>query len=160
MRTVVTTIGKNLFLLAVLASVLGAGLARAGTPHSVNVNEQGVAIHGYDPVAYFRVGEPVEGRPELSASHEGATYHFSSSENLTAFQADPDSYTPRYGGFCAMGTALGKKLDIDPAAFTVVDGELYLNLNLDVRDSWREDVEANIDRADAKWPDLRDQPAE
>ena len=65
-------------------------------------------------------------------------------------------YAPQYGGFCAMGAALGKKLDVDPTQFKVVDGKLYLNVNADVFKKWSEDVPGNIVAADANWPSIKD----
>lgn len=123
---------------------------------AINTEAGNVILHGYDPVAYFTAGKPVQGDAKFSATHGGAVYHFASQANLRAFQADPEAYVPQFGGFCAMGAALGKKLDVDPTQFKVVDGKLYLNVNADVFKKWSEDVPGNIAAADANWPLIKD----
>ncbi len=122
----------------------------------VNVDAKGVGIHGYDPVAYFNKAAPVKGDAKFHAKHAGVTYHFSSSQQRDLFVAQPDKYAPQYGGFCAMGVALGKKLDGDPEAWRVVDGKLYLNVNKDVQQKWLTDVPGNLQRAGDEWPKIKD----
>ena len=149
-------ISKSLF--AVFALVL-AQSALAGV--ETNADENGVAIHGYDPVAYFMAGEPTEGSAEHSATHNGITYHFASAENQAAFEENPDKYLPQYGGYCAFGTAMGRKFDVDPTAWEVVDDKLYLNLNHEVRRRWSEDIPGYIEKADTHWSEIKDKdPAE
>ena len=121
-----------------------------------NTDENGVAIHGYDPVAYFAAGEPTEGSAEYSTTHNGVTYHFASAENKAAFEENPEKYLPQYGGYCAFGTAKGKKFDVDPTAWEVVDDKLYLNLNHEVRRRWSEDIPGYIDKADTQWRDIKE----
>lgn len=123
---------------------------------AVNIDAKGVALKGYDPVSYFGGGAPVQGKPSISAKHDGATYYFSSTANRDKFNAAPSKYTPQYGGFCAMGVALGKKLDVDPQAYRVVDDKLYLNVNKDVQKRWLDDVPGNIANAEKGWPALKD----
>lgn len=121
----------------------------------LNTDAKGLALRGYDPVAYFEAGAPTAGRAEFEASHRGATYRFASAANLAQFKADPSRYVPQYGGFCAMGVALEKKLDGDPHAWKIVDGKLYLNLNGDVQKRWLEDVPGNLARASEVWPEIK-----
>jgi YHS domain-containing protein len=123
---------------------------------AINVEAGEVILHGYDPVAYFTANAPTKGDAQFRAEHGGAVYHFASAANRDAFLASPDRFVPQYGGFCAMGAALGKKLDVDPTQFRVVDGKLYLNVNADVFAKWSEDVPGNIAKADANWPTIRD----
>lgn len=118
---------------------------------TINV-AQGIALHGYDPVAYFTEGRPTPGSARYTATHEGAVYQFATEEHRARFEANPSNYAPQYGGFCAMGVALGKKLDVDPGSFSVVDGKLYLNVNADVYRIWRQDIPGNIRSADENWP--------
>jgi len=94
--------------------------------------KEGVAIKGYDPVAYFKDKKPVKGSPNYKAEYKGSVFHFSSQANRDAFTATPAKYAPQYNGFCAFGTAGGYKAAVDPDAFTVVNGKLYLNYNQDV----------------------------
>jgi len=120
-----------------------------------NVDSSGVALKGYDPVAYFTEGKPVQGRPELTASHEGAAYRFANAANRDAFAAAPGKYAPQYGGHCAYGMASGYKAPIEPDAWTIVEGKLYLNYNQSVRSRWSADIPGFIRKADANWPSVR-----
>lgn len=113
----------------------------------------GVAISGYDPVAYFVDMKPVKGSPEIDAGYKGSTFHFSTAANRDRFAANPDRFAPQYGGYCAYGMAKGYKAKIDPAAFTVIDGKLFLNYNDTVRAQWLSDISGYIRKADANWPE-------
>jgi hypothetical protein len=113
----------------------------------------GVAIDGYDPVAYFTEQKPVKGSPEVQLVHRGSTFQFASDAHRQVFIADPGRFAPQYGGYCAYGMAKGYKAKIDPAAFTVVDGKLFLNYNDAVRAQWLSDIPGYIRRADANWPE-------
>src|SRR5262245_27829015 len=70
-----------------------------------------LALKGYDPVAYFTVGSPTSGKPELETVFDGARYRFASAENMERFRADPDKYIPQFGGVCAYGLSKGVKLE-------------------------------------------------
>jgi YHS domain-containing protein len=120
----------------------------------INTDAAGVALHGYDPVAYFSAGKPAKGNPGLAAMHDGATYHFASEASRVAFQTDPQRYLPQNGGYCAYGVAQGAKPDIDPTAFAVADGKLYLNLSPAVQKRWSKDIPSYIKAADANWKNL------
>ena len=126
----------------------------AGAEPAVNVDRKGVAIEGYDPVAYFTMSRPVKGKKDHVAAWMGATWRFASAENRDLFQNDPEKYAPRYGGYCAYGVANNYLVKIDPKAWTVYEGRLYLNYSLKVRDQWSEDIPGNIKKADANWPEL------
>ncbi|MEL6919522.1 MAG: YHS domain-containing (seleno)protein [Pseudomonadota bacterium] len=142
--------------LALGGAALAAGLALTVTKaRAMKVNlEGGAAIEGYDAVAYQTQGEAVKGSDEFTAEHEGATYMFASAENRDAFAANPGRYAPKYGGFCAFAVANGYTAAIDPEAFSVVDGALYLNFNKSVRTRWARDIPGNIEKGDANWPGL------
>lgn len=139
----------------------GLGLALAAVPDSfalagpVNITSGGVAIEGYDPVAYFKAGKPVKGSPKIIAAHEGATYRFSSEANRDAFVAGPTGFVPQFGGFCAWAVSQGYTAKIDPAAWKVVDGKLYLNYSKSVQSRWAKDVPGNITKGNANWPGLK-----
>jgi YHS domain-containing protein len=120
-----------------------------------NLDSSGLALQGYDPVAYFTEQKPVRGKPEFTAQHEGATYRFANAANRDAFAAAPGKYAPQYGGYCAFGAASGYKAAIQPDAWTVVDGKLYLNYNQSVRRQWSSDIPGFIRKADANWPSIR-----
>ena len=117
--------------------------------------KEGVAIHGYDPVAYFAEQKPMKGSPEYHAAYQGSTFYFVSAANRDRFAADPAKFSPQYGGFCAFGMAKGYKAAIDPAAFTVVGNKLYLNYSETVRSQWLTDIPGYIRNAHANWPEVR-----
>ncbi len=142
-------------LLLTLAATLVPFAAFAGA--ATNIDSRGIAIHGHDPVAYFVEGRPVVGKPEYKATVGAATYWFASEGNLQTFKADPSKYEPQYGGYCAYGVAQGHKPDIDPTAFRIVDGKLYLNLSPAVQKRWQEDIPVFIKRANQNWGALKDQ---
>jgi len=152
------TILKSLTLAIALALVaLAAAPSSALAVAEINLAPgktllgPGVAVHGYDPVAYFTQGKPVHGSAEFSKVHNNATYRFANAENLKTFEADPDRYVPVYGGFCAFGVSVGAKFDGDPRYWKIVDGKLYLNLNEDIQKTWLEDVSGNIKKANEAW---------
>ncbi|MEJ5999370.1 YHS domain-containing (seleno)protein [Paucibacter soli] len=149
-----------------LAALIGTASAFAVLPmqaqaydenstSALNLDAKGVAIKGHDVVAYFSAGTPTAGLAEFSARHEGAIYHFASAANRDAFMADPARYAPQFGGFCAMGVALDKKLDGDPTAWRIVDNKLYLNVNKDVQKKWLEDLPGNLVKAKGNWPQIK-----
>tara|TARA_A100001391_G_scaffold48685_1_gene28962 strand:- start:20916 stop:21470 length:555 start_codon:yes stop_codon:yes gene_type:complete len=155
---------KFLTTMAASAGLSIAAMTLAGTPAlavidnspaAVNTNEAGIALHGFDPVAYFTVGQPTRGSASFTAFHEGATYRFASAANRDRFKANPAAYAPQFGGFCAMGVALEKKLDGDPNVWKIVDGKLYLNVNPDVAVAWNRDIPGNIAKANENWPEIR-----
>ncbi len=112
------------------------------------------AIKGYDAVAYFTQGEPVEGRDEFTYEYMGAEWKFSSQEHLNMFRADPDAYAPQYGGYCAFAVANGDTASADPELWTIHDGKLYLNYNRRTNNEFTSDLESFIQRADANWPTI------
>ena len=117
-----------------------------------NIDRQGRAIHGYDPVAYFTAGQATPGRPDLRYRWSGADWLFASPENRRAFAAEPRRYAPQYGGFCAYAASFGQFADGDPRAWTLVDGRLYLNYSPRVRETWRSRADEFIRDADTLWP--------
>ncbi len=120
-----------------------------------NVSKSGLAIQGYDPVAYFTSNKAVEGKKELAVVADGVTYYFSSTQNKELFKANPSKYEPQYGGWCAyaMG-ATNEKVEIDPETFKILNGKLYLFYHTwsnNTLTKWNKD-EANLKtKADASW---------
>lgn len=115
---------------------------------------KGVAVGGYDPVAYFTEKKPVKGNPAVALEHGGAQYHFSSEANREAFKAEPAKYAPQYGGYCAWAVSQGYTAHGDPNAWTVTNGKLFLNYNAGVRSTWEKDIPGHITKADTNWPKL------
>lgn len=121
---------------------------------SINIDSKGVAIKGYDPVAYFTMDKPVKGNNNFEYEWQGAKWRFSTENHMKLFIEDPDKYAPRYGGYCAYGVAVNALFDIKPEAWSIVDNKLYLNKNLDVRETWRKDIPGNIKKANMNWPEV------
>lgn len=114
------------------------------------------AVSGYDTVAYFTEGRPVKGERRFSTEYEGATWLFSSAENLARFEADPEAYAPQYGGYCAWAVSQGYTASGDPDNWAIEGGKLYLNYNDDVQATWNEDRAGFIELGDENWPGLVD----
>ena len=154
-----TVSGKALFLLPfVVITAVSLLKLFAGTAHALEPVNQSwlgkVAIEGTDPVAYFRESRPVKGKSQYPFQWRGAQWRFSSEENRALFAKNPEKYAPRYGGYCAWAVSQGYTAGIDPEAWSIVDGKLYLNYSRDVQKQWQADREALIKKADINWPRL------
>ena len=114
----------------------------------------GLAVDGYDPVAYFTDGRPVEGRKEIAYDWHGATWRFASAEHRELFVAAPEKYAPQYGGYCAWAVAHDYTADADPLAWKIVDGRLYLNYDVKIQEKWLVDYRNFIVAGDGNWPKL------
>ena len=113
----------------------------------------GMTVH--DPVAYFTEGKAVPGAARFEHQWNGARWRFASAANRDAFAKAPDKYAPQFGGYCSWAVSRNYTADIDPAAFAVVNGKLYLNYSTDVQTRWRVDRDGNITKAEGNWPGLR-----
>ena len=139
-----------------LIATLAAAPALAAAAGAEPVHAEGsVAIDGTDPVAYFTKGRPVAGDPALSHTWNGATWRFASAANRAAFAAEPESYAPQYGGWCAWAVAEGYLAPTVPEAWAIVDGMLYLDFSRRIQRRWERDIPGHIARGDANWPGLR-----
>ena len=139
--------------MAVMACALWSHSAHAIKP----VNQSfwgGVAIEGVDTVAYFTEGRAVQGSSEYTWDYNGATWQFASADNLALFKANPEQYAPQFGGYCAWAVINGAASSIDPEAWNIVDGKLYLNYSLGVQKTWSQDIPGNIAKAEQNWPAL------
>lgn len=145
-------------LLAITISALLITFAGAGD-HAKMINSGGekIAISGYDTVAYFTVAKPMKGKPEFSASWQDVDWYFANSEHRDLFVASPARYAPQFGGFCAMAMTRGVVKTIDPQAWVIVDGRLYLNFSEDARDRFQHDPLGNIDSSEKNWAKLQPQ---
>ncbi len=117
-------------------------------------NWRGLALRGHDPVAYFDEARALPGSADHSLEWKGATWRFSSAERLERFRAEPGRYAPQYGGYCAYAVASGSTASVDPEAWRIVDGKLYLNYSRSIQAEWDKDVPGYIRRADESWPRL------
>ena len=137
--------------LALLASTIAVP-AFAMTNQTFQTN--GIAINGYDPVAYFLENQPVTGTADHSFEWNGATWHFSSAENRALFAENPENYAPQFGGYCAYAASKNALAPSVPEAWTIYNNKLYLNFSLEVRALWRRNQNANIALAEGFWPGL------
>jgi YHS domain-containing protein len=149
---------KKMIYLIALAMTLLFSLGMNNRVHAGDYFERnGIAIDGYDAVAYFSENKAVKGMKEFATEYKGSIFHFSSAANRDKFQNNPESYVPQFGGFCAYGAAGGYKAKIDPTAFSIVDGKLYLNYNDKVQSLWNKDVGGYIEKAKKLWPTVAGQ---
>src|SRR5216110_3939763 len=125
--------------------------AFAQTKTLLNLDKTGVAIQGYDPVAFFTDHKPVMGKPEFPARHNGALYYFASKEHRDLFKGDPAKYEPAFGGYCAYGVSRNKLVQIDVQAFQIVDGRLLLQYSKGVRNDFNKDTQGNLAKARQNW---------
>jgi YHS domain-containing protein len=120
----------------------------------VNVNWSGVAVKGYDPVAYFTDGKAVKGDSQFQSTDKGAIYYFASAEHKAVFDKDLAKYEPQFGGFCAYAVSQNHTAPISPEAFQIVDGRLLLQYDLGIREKFNKDAAGNLEKADANWPGI------
>ncbi len=140
------------FLLGLTLLVLGC--AEVNAQGTVNTQE-GIAIHGYDAVAYHTEGQAVEGRQEFAFRWDGAEWRFASADNRDLFAGDPERYAPAYGGYCAWAVSRNSVADIDPNSFVIHEGQLYLNINQRFNRRFSRSLLQNIERAQENWPGVR-----
>jgi len=142
-----------LLVLALLSARPGSAVAASDKTPVAAVNAAGGAgVKGYDPVAYFTVGQPTPGVDQYTYRWKGVTYRFASAEDLAQFKADPEQYLPKYGGYCAMAMAINRIADIDPSRWAIVDGKLYLNNGFLAEKLWSLNQKGNIAAGDRNWP--------
>lgn len=143
-------------VLGALAAIPVLGLtarhALAREPETFQVD--GLAIRGIDPVAYFTDEAPIEGSAVFSLSYNGAEWRFVSAENRDRFEADPEKYGARFGGYCAYAASKGYLAPTVPEAWTVYEDRLYLNASLRARTLWIEDIPGNIAKGEENWPGI------
>lgn len=143
---------KRLFISFVLVTLALPVFAQTKT--LLNLDKSGIAIQGYDPVAFFTDHKPVKGSAEFVAKRDGAIYLFASKEHRDLFLKEPMKYEPCFGGYCAYGVSRNKLVDIDVNAFQIVDGKLLLQYSQGVRDDFNQDTKGNLTKADANWAKL------
>jgi len=147
---------NQVILLCAVMLIAGSALAQPTDVRQKQFNiDKGLAIEGYDPVAYFTAGKAVKGKSDITATHNGVTYRFASTQDRDKFNAAPDKYEPQYGGWCAyaMG-AKGEKVEVDPETFKIIDGKLYLFYNKffnNTLESWNKDEARLKTHADQSW---------
>jgi len=114
-----------------------------------------LGMHGVDPVSMFKANAPKIGDAQFTSEYEGVDYYFASEKTKATFDADPSGMLPQFGGFCAFGVYVGKKLDGDVRYADIVDGKLYLFVNKTIFDKYLEDRQTVISGAFDKWPGIQ-----
>lgn len=122
---------------------------------TINTNSDGVALQGFDAVAYFAVDNAVQGNKTYEYVWNGAKWLFSSEENMNKFKANPEEYAPQFGGYCSWAVSKGYTADGDPKAWKVVDGKLYLNYNPEVKEMWEKEQQGNIKKGEENWVEFK-----
>jgi YHS domain-containing protein len=150
----ISAVAAAFFSLGALTAT-GAFAVVPTSASAVDADEHGIAMQGYDPVAYFTEGAPHKGDARFKLTQNGATYYFANSANMKRFKKNPVAYLPQFGGFCAMGTAMSQKFEGDPKVWHIVDNKLYLNFNPDVDRRWGDAVPSNITKANENWPGIK-----
>jgi hypothetical protein len=143
-------------LCATLVAIgVGGALTLRGQSAGALNNRNGVAVQGYDVVSYFSEGRAVRGQPAFTHEWNGVAWRFATAANRDAFAAAPEKCAPEFGGYCAYGVSRGYAVDVDPEAFAVVDGKLYLNYSKRVQRTWDQDRAGYIEKARAGWPKVQ-----
>ena len=145
---------KSLLSGVALSVALATSAMAAGV--ELNASSTGLAMQGYDPVAYFTDGAPAKGSYKITTVFNDATYRFASEEHKAPFEANPEAYLPAYGGYCAFGTAMGFKFDGDPEYWKIVDNKLYLNLSKDIQTRWEGNIPGFVQDANGHWENIAD----
>lgn len=155
-RNVVTDrhMPSHRMILASLALLLSGVIAPLYAETPIFYASGNKAINGYDVVAYFDEGAPVQGKTEIAVMWKGVIWRFASEEHREAFEANPWAYAPQYGGYCAYGVSLGYRDSTEPDAWYITNGKLYLIRTRFVRSIWRSDMTNYIAQADANWPGI------
>lgn len=157
MRVLKLLITTSLLFLGLVTSAMAA--ERINTLEKKGLfgyEPNGIAIRGYDTVAYFTQGKPVEGNDKFTTQWSDATWKFSSQEHLDLFSAEPEKYAPQYGGYCAYGVANESLVKIEPEQWSIVDDKLYLNYNAKLNREWKKDIAGYVAKADALFEKLLD----
>lgn len=151
-----TLISTSLIGLALIASTAPVALAEDENNVTSGYTLAGapLGLHGSDPVALIETGIRLDGNAEFAHVHEGVAYYFASRDNMRTFRRNPEQYIPAYGGFCALGVSLGKKLDGDPRFSAVRDGKLYVFVNEQILRNFLNDEAGTLSRAETQWADI------
>jgi enamine deaminase RidA (YjgF/YER057c/UK114 family) len=141
------------------ATLLGMLLAIVFVPPAQS-EEPKLSISGYDTVAYFTDGKPVPGKSEFEYLWHKLRWRFATGEHRELFVKDPNSYAPQYDGYCAMGVAengeVAHKDTVDPGAWAIVDGKLYLTHMPQAMDAWRQNPDQYVKQANENWAAVKD----
>jgi YHS domain-containing protein len=144
---------KKVFLAILMFSTV---FTFAASKQLLNLDRGGLAIQGYDPVAFFTDQRPVKGNEQFQSNYNGAKYYFASMEHKAAFDKDPAKYEPQFGGYCAYGVSRGNRAPIKIEAWQIVNGRLLMQYDLDIKNNFNKDQQGSLQKADQNWPGLVD----
>ena len=152
-ENIVNCVLKAMITVGILLAMITAAYSQKNVGKFFNnVDDKGVILDGYDPVAFFTDNKPVKGNPQLQYSYQDAIYQFDSQEHLDLFKANPEKYKPQFGGWCAYAVSLGRVAPIDVNTFSIVNGRLLIQHNQRAVNGWNRDVQGNLALADKYWP--------
>ncbi|MCI0352759.1 MAG: YHS domain-containing protein [Acidobacteriales bacterium] len=143
---------RRILVTAVILAI--ATTAAFADKNLINLDKQGVALQGYDPVAFFSEKKPVKGNPTFQSTYRGGRYYFASAENKATFDASPAKYEPQFGGFCAYGVSRGYTVPIKIEAFQIVNDRLLMQYDFGAQKDFNKDTQGNLRKADENWPKL------
>ena len=144
---------KKILMLPVIMLVTASAVS---AQRAAVYNTNGVALTGYDVVAFFTEKKPVKGDTAFKTNWQDVEWLFSNAAHRDAFKADPEKYAPQFGGYCAYGTAEGHKAPTETGTWTIVNDKLYFNYNKSVQKGWLKDQQHLIEKANAQWPSIKD----
>ncbi|MEZ4932766.1 MAG: YHS domain-containing (seleno)protein [Saprospiraceae bacterium] len=153
MKTQLFKITTFIFLVFLMGNTLFSQAQLKMENYLVNTDKKGVLIDGYDPVAFFTENKPVKGNPAFNETWQEATYYFSSEENKLLFAANPEKYTPQFGGYCGYAVSLGHLAPIDVNYFSIINERLIFQHNQKALDGWNKNSNS-LQLADKYWPQL------
>lgn len=145
----------SLVLLVSIAVVIAACARTDNATLGFNTDSSGLALQGFDAVAYFAVDNAVKGDAKYEYAWNGAKWLFSSEDNMKKFQANPEAYAPQFGGYCSYAVSEGYTANGDPEAWKIVDGKLYLNYNKKVREKWEQNQSERIEKGSVNWQEFK-----
>ncbi len=151
-----TFTGKMLAVtvLALSSQFLLSGTTYAKKPEFYQSIVKGVALGGYDPIAYFTTGKPTPGLKTITYKYKSSIWRFSSESNRAEFISNPQKYAPQYGGYCAWAVSQGYTAKGDPNAWKIHKGKLYLNYNKTVQATWARNIPKHIKSGNKNWPEV------
>jgi len=152
-ESIVNAILKAVITVGILLAMITAAYSQKHEgKYFNNIDNKGVILDGYDPVAFFTDNKPVKGDQQYQYTYQDATYYFVSQEHHDLFEANPEKYKPQFGGWCAYAVSLGRIAPIDVSTFSIVNGRLVIQHNQRAVNGWNKDVQGNLALADRYWP--------
>ncbi len=142
-------------LLLVLVSIFAVACSRREAVEVINTDASGLAVRGYDAVAFFAEEAAVRGNPTFEFTWNGAKWLFASAENLNKFKTDPAAFAPQFGGYCSYAVSHGYTADGDPQMWKIFDGKLYLNYNKEAKEAWEKNQDNYIKDGEKNWKDFQ-----